>query len=85
MSSPKGSKSDSAEISIENLDVWFLNNCIYMQAKQLYFMVKRKPFGGYHIAPDVHLAKIIGHGKATPSQMTKKIWQYIKKHKLARH
>ena len=47
-------------------------------------MKKRKAFGGYHIVPDAALAKIIGHGKAAPSQMTKKLWQYIKKHKLAR-
>ena len=47
-------------------------------------MVKKKPFGGYHIVPDEHLAKIIGKGKATPSEMTKKLWQYVKGHKLAR-
>ena len=47
-------------------------------------MAKKKPFGGYHIVPDEHLAKVTGHGKLTPSQMTKKIWVYIKKHKLSR-
>lgn len=47
-------------------------------------VAKRKPFGGYHIVPDEHLAKIIGHGKVTPSEMTKKLWAYIKGHKLAR-
>jgi len=46
---------------------------------------KKKAFGGYHIVPDEHLAKIIGKGKATPSEMTKKLWVYIKKKKLARH
>jgi chromatin remodeling complex protein RSC6 len=45
---------------------------------------KKKPFGGYHIRPDAHLAKIIGKKPVTPSLMTKKIWQYIKKKKLAR-
>ena len=44
---------------------------------------KKKPFGGYHIKPDAHLAKIIGSKPVTPSEMTKKIWQYIKKKKLA--
>lgn len=44
----------------------------------------KKAFGGYHIVPDENLAKIIGSGKATPSEMTKRIWTYIKKHKLAR-
>jgi len=47
-------------------------------------MVKKKAFGGYHIVPDEHLAKIIGSGKVTPSEMTKKLWQYVKSKKLAR-
>ena len=47
-------------------------------------MVKKKAFGGYHIVPDEHLSKIIGKGKVTPSEMTKKLWQYVKGHKLAR-
>ena len=48
-------------------------------------MVKKKAFGGYHIVPDEHLAKIIGKGKASPAEMTKKLWKYIKAKKLARH
>lgn len=44
----------------------------------------KKPFGGFRIIPDENLAKIIGKGPASPSEMTKKIWQYIKKHKLSR-
>jgi len=47
-------------------------------------MVKKKAFGGYHIVPDEHLAKIIGRGKVSPAEMTKKLWQYIKAKKLAR-
>lgn len=47
-------------------------------------MKGKKAFGGYHIRPDAHMAKIIGGKPVTPSQMTKKIWQYIKKHNLAR-
>lgn len=47
-------------------------------------MAKKKPFGGYQIKPDMNLAKIIGNKAVTPSEMTKKIWQYIKKHKLAK-
>jgi len=47
-------------------------------------MAKKKAFGGYHIVPDANLAKVIGHGKVAPSQMKKKLWHYIKKHKLAR-
>ena len=46
---------------------------------------RRKPsFGGYRIRPDAHLAKVIGKGSVTPAQMTKKVWAYIKKKKLAR-
>ncbi len=44
----------------------------------------KKPFGGFRIVPDESLAKIIGKGAVSPSQMTKKILQYIKKHKLSR-
>jgi len=47
-------------------------------------MVKKKAFGGYHIVPDEHLAKIIGKGKVSPSEMTKKLWKYVKAKKLAR-
>jgi chromatin remodeling complex protein RSC6 len=43
---------------------------------------KRKPFGGMLIKPDSKLAAVIGNGAVAPSQMTKKIWVYIKKHKL---
>jgi chromatin remodeling complex protein RSC6 len=44
---------------------------------------KKPAFGGYRIKPDAHLAKIIGKGSVTPAQMTKKVWAYIKKKKLA--
>jgi chromatin remodeling complex protein RSC6 len=48
--------------------------------------VRRKgpAFGGYKIKPDVHFAKIIGKGAVSPAQMTKKVWAYIKRKKLAR-
>jgi len=39
-------------------------------------------FGGMKIKPDAALAKIIGSAAVAPSQMTKKIWQYVKKKKL---
>jgi len=42
----------------------------------------RKPFGGMTIKPDAKLAAVIGHGSVPPSKMTKKLWVYIKKHKL---
>jgi chromatin remodeling complex protein RSC6 len=48
-------------------------------------VTKKKAFGGYHIVPDEHLAKIIGKGKVSPAEMTKKLWKYIKAKKLARH
>lgn len=45
---------------------------------------KKKAFGGYLIRPDEKLAAIIGKNALTPAQMTKKIWDYIKKHNLGR-
>jgi len=47
-------------------------------------VTKKKAFGGYHIVPDEHLAKIIGKNKVSPSEMTKKLWAYVKSKKLAR-
>lgn len=43
-----------------------------------------KAFGGYKIVPDANLARVIGRGAVSPAQMTKKIWQYIKRKKLSR-
>jgi len=45
---------------------------------------KKPAFGGYKIKPDAHFAKIIGKGAVSPAQMTKKVWAYIKRKKLAR-
>jgi chromatin remodeling complex protein RSC6 len=43
---------------------------------------KKAPFGGLKIWPDKALAEIVGKAAVTPAEMTKKIWQYIKKKKL---
>ena len=48
---------------------------------------KRKPFGGYSISfkgCDDTLESVFGSGNIAPSEMTKKIWAYIKRNKLAR-
>lgn len=48
---------------------------------------KKKPFGGYTICfkgKGETLVKIFGNAPVTPSQMTKKLWNYIKKHKLSK-
>ena len=42
----------------------------------------KKPFGGMTICPDKVLAGVIGKACVTPSQMTKKLWAYVKKKKL---
>lgn len=42
----------------------------------------RKPFGGMKIKPDKKLAAVIGAGAVAPSQMTKKLWAYIKRNRL---
>ena len=50
-------------------------------------MAVRKPFGGYSIsfksASDSTLSDVFGTGALTPSEMTKKLWAYIKRKKLA--
>ena len=46
----------------------------------------KKPFGGYSICfkgCNDSLEKVFGTGKLAPSEMTKKIWAYVKRHKLA--
>jgi chromatin remodeling complex protein RSC6 len=45
-------------------------------------MAARKPFGGMTIKPDASLAKVIGSASVAPSEMTKKLWSYIKRNKL---
>ena len=42
----------------------------------------KKPFGGMKICPDKNLATVLGKACVTPSQMTKKLWAYIKKKRL---
>lgn len=49
-------------------------------------MAAKKAFGGYTISfkgCDDSLEKVFGSGAVTPSEMTKKIWAYVKKNKLA--
>ncbi len=47
----------------------------------------RKPFGGYTInfgkAKEVTLGEVFGTTAITPSDMTKKIWAFVKKKGLA--
>jgi chromatin remodeling complex protein RSC6 len=47
---------------------------------------KRKPFGGYAIkfaGRNETLEQIFGNKPVTPSEMTKKIWSFIKSKRLA--
>lgn len=47
---------------------------------------KRKPFGGYTIkfsGRQDTLEQVFGSAPVTPSQMTKKIWTFIKSRRLA--
>lgn len=48
-------------------------------------MRKKKPFGGYNISfencPET-LEQVFGKKFIRPSEMTKFLWRYIKKHKL---
>ncbi len=45
---------------------------------------KRPAFGGYKIKPDANFSKIIGKKAVSPAQMTKKVWAYIKRKRLAK-
>jgi chromatin remodeling complex protein RSC6 len=47
---------------------------------------KKKPFGGYSISFSGRtetLEQVFGQGNVTPSEMTKKIWKFIKAKRLA--
>jgi len=47
---------------------------------------KKKPFGGYAISFSGRtetMEDVFGKGKVTPSEMTKKIWKFIKAKRLA--
>jgi len=50
-------------------------------------MAKKKPFGGYSInfkgCKDT-MESVMGSGPIGPSEMTKKIWAYVKRKKLAK-
>jgi len=47
----------------------------------------KKAFGGYHVnfkkVKDWPISKIFGTGDLAPSEMTKKIWQFVKKNHLS--
>ena len=47
---------------------------------------KKKAFGGYSISfknRDESLEQVFGKGNLAPSEMTKKLWKYIKSKRLA--
>ena len=47
---------------------------------------KKKAFGGYSISfknRDETLEQVFGKGNVTPSEMTKKLWKFIKSKRLA--
>lgn len=50
-------------------------------------MVAKKPFGGYSISfksvADATLGEVFGTGGVTPSEMTKKLWTFIKRKGLS--
>ena len=46
----------------------------------------KKPFGGYSISfknRDETLEQVFGKGNVAPSEMTKKLWKFIKSKRLA--
>jgi len=49
-------------------------------------MAKKAAFGGYRInfrGRKETMEEVFGRNDLAPSEMTKKIWAYVKKHKLA--
>lgn len=59
----------------------------HKQLKENSMAAKKKPaFGGYTISfkgCDESVEKVFGSTPIAPSEMTKKIWAYVKKNKLA--
>lgn len=51
-------------------------------------MAKKKLFGGYTVSfakvKDATLGQVFGTGKLAPSQMTKKLWAFVKRKKLSK-
>jgi len=51
-------------------------------------MAKKKAFGGYSISfkkvAKQPIGKIFGTGSLAPSAMTKKLWAFVKRNKLAK-
>lgn len=47
----------------------------------------KKAFGGYFVSfkkvKDWPIEKVFGTGNLAPSEMTKKLWQFVKKNKLS--
>ncbi len=48
---------------------------------------KKKAFGGYHVnfskVADWPVSKIFGKGDVGPSEMTKRLWKFVKANRLA--
>jgi hypothetical protein len=56
-------------------------------AKEIRMATKRPAFGGYTITfkgCEDSLEKVFGGKPVTPAEMTKKLWDYVKKNKLAK-
>jgi len=51
-------------------------------------MAGRKPFGGYTISfasvRDATVGEVFGSGAITPSEMTKKLWAFVKRKGLSK-
>jgi len=50
-------------------------------------LAKKKPFGGYSVSfkkvANLPISKIFGTSGMGPAQMTKKLWKFVKAHRLA--
>jgi hypothetical protein len=65
------------------LDLLLVNHFCFREVNQ---MAKKPAFGGYSICfkgCKDSMESVFGSGKIAPSEMTKKLWAYVKKKKIA--
>ena len=57
-----------------------------LRAQEEFFMPGKKPFGGYSVSfagQDATLEHVFGSKPIPPSEMTKKLWAFVKSHNLS--
>jgi len=82
---PRGKKGFSEAIFINTSSLILLIFDFLIKGREIK-MAAKKPFGGYNICfkgcAD-SMEKVFGTSKLAPSEMTKKLWAYVKSKKLS--